>query len=723
MSITNRLDGLAGSAPIKVPCRVATTGAIVLTGEQTIDGVACVAGDRVLVKDQSNPVANGIYVVDYGDWDRSKDFDGADDVVYGTICTVLEGTTYPYSAWLVIATDPVVINTSSITFQNALFSSAQIISFINSGTGAVSRPLQEKVRDLPASPEDFAVSTSGDQTADMQNLFQKDNVLLSAGTFLTTTGGVSIRNKVEGSPGALLQGSNASAAHDYQIVEDNAVLRDVNIDGVGVIALALAANLTDIELYNTRIRNRPGSSAHHGIYVNVAGTGDFKMIGGEIDVDGYAFVLDDEVDTNGWVLLGVKLTSQYSDALEINCPTQSAKDGSFVGNILTATTTGSNTGSGFAIGSDSGQNMALVANVIPQSRREAVHLEDRIKNMVFLGNVGRDLKRDGLLALPDATGEGRGIVFIGQSFEADSASSGFTGMQVSALPPVAAKAVASITRSGSVATVTTVDNHGFYTGQSNTVAGADQTEYNTNALIEVTGLKTFTYYVNGSPATPATGTITTTGSAYGRPANVLTNNIMRDFDVGARPGLYFQIVDKNVFEEATTAGLLCDNSFVIGDNLMSQQVGRPAALISFAGSGGFFGKVYSDKTPTAVMTRSSTGLLGMMRGFGFPMTPYVHAGGTTDSVPIVALPDLAYGRIRVRIQQNVSASSYSYMSADIHWDGTTLIVQNAIRRNVGGTAGATTMSNTGGNLTLPVFTASASVFHAIVDFEGEWIKL
>lgn len=72
----------------------------------------------------------------------------------------------------------------------------------------------------------------------------------------------------------------------------------------------------------------------------------------------------------------------------------------------------------------------------------------------------------------------------------------------------AATAIASITRSGSVATVTTASAHGRTTGDVVTIAGADQTEYNITATITVTGTTTFTFTVSGSPASPATGTLT-----------------------------------------------------------------------------------------------------------------------------------------------------------------------------------------------------------------------
>lgn len=62
----------------------------------------------------------------------------------------------------------------------------------------------------------------------------------------------------------------------------------------------------------------------------------------------------------------------------------------------------------------------------------------------------------------------------------------------------------------SAATTVTVTlaAHGYQTGDSVVIAGADQTEYNGTYTITVTGANTFTYTFAGSATTPATGTIT-----------------------------------------------------------------------------------------------------------------------------------------------------------------------------------------------------------------------
>jgi len=69
------VDALAQGLAPKESVRAATTGDIVLSGAQAIDGVAVVAGDRVLVKDQAAGAQNGIYVAAAGAWARSADGD------------------------------------------------------------------------------------------------------------------------------------------------------------------------------------------------------------------------------------------------------------------------------------------------------------------------------------------------------------------------------------------------------------------------------------------------------------------------------------------------------------------------------------------------------------------------------------------------------------------------------------------------------------------------
>ena len=110
----DRIDGLSSSTAVKGPCRVATTANISLTGQQTIDGVAVVADDRVLVKNQTDARDNGIWVADTGPWRRARDFANNRDVRKGTRVWVTDGDNGP--AEYVVATDnPIVIGTTEIS--------------------------------------------------------------------------------------------------------------------------------------------------------------------------------------------------------------------------------------------------------------------------------------------------------------------------------------------------------------------------------------------------------------------------------------------------------------------------------------------------------------------------------------------------------------------------------------------------------------------------------
>jgi hypothetical protein len=113
---TDRRQSVNAGRALKVPCRAATTANIALSGEQTIDGVACVTGDRVLVKNQTSSVNNGIYVVDTGTWSRAVDFDGTYDAGNGTLVEVNSGTVSARLVYVLTTADPITIGTTSLTF-------------------------------------------------------------------------------------------------------------------------------------------------------------------------------------------------------------------------------------------------------------------------------------------------------------------------------------------------------------------------------------------------------------------------------------------------------------------------------------------------------------------------------------------------------------------------------------------------------------------------------
>jgi hypothetical protein len=111
---TDRLAGLSTSVAIKAPVKAVSSANHTLSGEQTVGGVACVTGDRVLLKDQSTASQNGIYVVSTAAWTRALDFDGNRDAVNGTLVVSTSGTAIYYR---LTTANPITIGTTSLTFE------------------------------------------------------------------------------------------------------------------------------------------------------------------------------------------------------------------------------------------------------------------------------------------------------------------------------------------------------------------------------------------------------------------------------------------------------------------------------------------------------------------------------------------------------------------------------------------------------------------------------
>jgi hypothetical protein len=87
------VDASSEGLIIKEAVRAATTSNISLNGTLLVDGVEVDDDDRVLVKNQNDPVDNGIYLVSLGGpWIRATDFDEPTDTRAGAFVFVQEGS-------------------------------------------------------------------------------------------------------------------------------------------------------------------------------------------------------------------------------------------------------------------------------------------------------------------------------------------------------------------------------------------------------------------------------------------------------------------------------------------------------------------------------------------------------------------------------------------------------------------------------------------------------
>ncbi|SDS46683.1 phage tail-collar fiber domain-containing protein [Pseudomonas granadensis] len=105
-----KLDG-------KQSVRVAATGNVVLNGAQQIDGVAVIAGDRVLLSSQTPAKDNGLWIVANGEWQRTADADSTAKVTPGLTVMVEEGLANGDSLWHMTSNGPITLGTTALTFK------------------------------------------------------------------------------------------------------------------------------------------------------------------------------------------------------------------------------------------------------------------------------------------------------------------------------------------------------------------------------------------------------------------------------------------------------------------------------------------------------------------------------------------------------------------------------------------------------------------------------
>jgi hypothetical protein len=132
------VDSVAAGLDVKPSVAAASTANLTLSGEQTIDGVSVVAGNRVLVKDQSTASQNGIYVASAGSWARAADMAAASNAAgaftFVEAGSVNAGRGYVVSSGAVVGTDSLVFTQfsggSSYTAGNGILLTGSAFSVV-----------------------------------------------------------------------------------------------------------------------------------------------------------------------------------------------------------------------------------------------------------------------------------------------------------------------------------------------------------------------------------------------------------------------------------------------------------------------------------------------------------------------------------------------------------------------------------------------------------------
>ena len=154
--IANKLyvDNVAQGLNPKNAVKCATTANITLSGLQTIDTYTTLAGDRVLVKDQSTASQNGIYVAGSGAWVRASDMDVWAEVP-GAYTVVVFGSANLDTGWVSTSADIGTIGTTPITF--VLFANN---STYTAGTGLTLAAKQFSISNTGVSASTYGSASS-----------------------------------------------------------------------------------------------------------------------------------------------------------------------------------------------------------------------------------------------------------------------------------------------------------------------------------------------------------------------------------------------------------------------------------------------------------------------------------------------------------------------------------------------------------------------------------
>ena len=158
-----------------------------------------------------------------------------------------------------------------------------------------------------------------------------------------------------------------------------------------------------------------------------------------------------------------------------------------------------------------GENLERLGSIVNITRKQA---SKSIGKVIFIGEVGS------IIPIGTELQSSNGLVFL------TSAESAIVAQNI---------AIASISESSGIATVTTSNDHNLGTGLTLTISGCNQVEFNGEFKITVLSKNTFSYTVNNPTTSTPTGTKTAIlnfvsveveSQGYGKENNLVTGDVL-----------------------------------------------------------------------------------------------------------------------------------------------------------------------------------------------------
>jgi hypothetical protein len=260
------VDAVAQGLNPKQAVKCATTADITLSGLQTIDTYTTLAGDRVLVKNQTSTPTNGIYIAASGAWTRATDMDVWAEVP-GAYTVILNGSANINTGWVSTSSDTGTINVTPITFVQfsgtgtyyagtGLNLAANTFSIANTGVTAATKGSASKTVTA-------AVNAQGQLTS------LTDQDIAIAGTQITT--GTIDSARLSGSyagitgVGTLTSGTWNASTIDVAHGGTGATTLTGYVKGNGALALTAVANIPTTDLSGTISNAQLANSTISGV--------------------------------------------------------------------------------------------------------------------------------------------------------------------------------------------------------------------------------------------------------------------------------------------------------------------------------------------------------------------------------------------------------------------------------------------------------------------------